>query len=250
LPHDWMFCRLSGAGLPELPKLIRTLRVADDFWFFDPIDSHDPGLGVWFHAPERLGEIRAALQADGTVRITEERITVRPPVYPGTRGIGLADELAAVSSELAITLAALGALRQEDGLAWAVRHLRHLVDLVPQRERRAFLFVCWQHWTVALEPAHRIALGIQAEIEAESVTQEPTGPAAGPWGRYTEATRAIATAPGFTADAPTNFLLFEHAHRTHGRLGLPLAVEALAARIVRAELDATGATAAPALQNA
>ncbi|MET9972135.1 lantibiotic dehydratase C-terminal domain-containing protein [Streptomyces sp. NPDC006356] len=251
-----MFCRLSGAGVSELPGLIRSLRAPDDIWFFDPItDPHHPGLGLWFHAvPERLGRIRAALRADGTVRVAEERTAERLPRHPGARGIDLTDELAAASSELAVGLTAAGTLRPEDGLAWAVRHLQHLVGLVPQRERRAFLFLCWQHWTMALEPAHRIDLGVRAEMEAESVTRETadptTGPATGPWGRYTESTRAIATAPGFSADAPANFLLFEHAHRTHGRLGLPLAVEALAARIVRAELDATGAASAPALQKA
>jgi hypothetical protein len=128
------------------------------------------------------------------------------------------------------------------------------VSLVPQRERRAFLFVCWQQWTAALEPAHRIDLGVRAEIEVDSVPRWGTdGPAAGSWGRYAEATREIATAPGFTTDAPANYLLFEHAHRTHARLGLPPAAEALAARIVRSELDATGAlaeSAAPALLNA
>ena len=242
--------------MSELPELIHSLRTAGDIWFFDPTaDSHRPGLGLWFHAaPERIGEIRRALRTDDTVHLTEERVTERPPSHPGARGIDLADELAVVSSELAIALAADGSPRPVDGPAWAVRHLRHLVDLVPQRERRAFLFVCWQQWTAAMEPAQRIDLGIRAEIEGDSVPRWDTGaPAAGPWGRYTEATRAIATAPGFTADAPGNFLLFEHAHRTHVRLGLPLAVEALAARIVRSELDATGAPAAPAapaLQNA
>ena len=144
LPHEWLFCRLSGAGLSELPELIDPLRATEDIWFFDPTaDSHGPGLELWFHAaPERLGRIRAALRADGTVRIAEERMTERPPAYPGARGVDLADELAAVSSELAVELAAGGEPRPEDGLAWAVRHLRHLVDLVPQRERRAFLFHC------------------------------------------------------------------------------------------------------------
>jgi hypothetical protein len=256
LPREWLYCRLSGTGLSELPELIDPLRAAEDIWFFDPpADSHGPGLDLWFHAaPERLGEILAALRADGAVRITAERMTERPSAYPGARGVDLADELAAVSSELAVGLTAGGEPRPENGLTWAVRHLQHLVDLVPQRERRAFLFHCWQHWTIPLEPAHRIDLGVQAEIEAESVTRDTadpmTGPAAGPWGRYTEATRAIVPATGFTAGVPVNFLLFEHAHRTHGRLGLPLAVEALAARIVRAELDATGAPVAPALQTA
>ncbi|MGC0373846.1 lantibiotic dehydratase C-terminal domain-containing protein [Streptomyces sp. SAI-229] len=250
-PHNWLFCRLSGAEVSELPELIRSLHAPGDIWFFDPVaDPHHPGLGLWFHAvPERLGGIRTALRADGTVRIAEERITERLPRHPGARGIDLADELAAVSSELAVALTAVGALRPENRLAWAVRHLRHLVALVPQRERRAFLFLCWQHWTMALEPAHRIDLGVRAETEAEAMTRETTGPATGPWGRYTDATRAITAAPGFTADTPANFLLFEHAHRTHRRLAVPLAAEALAARIVRAELDATGA-AAPALQKA
>ncbi|MFF7889738.1 lantibiotic dehydratase C-terminal domain-containing protein [Streptomyces sp. NPDC007896] len=242
--------------MSELPELIHPLRAAEDIWFFDPAaDSHGPGLELWFHAaPERLAEIRATLRADGALRIADERMTERPSAYPGGRGVDLADELAALSSELAVALAASGALRPENGLAWAVRHLRHLVDLVPQRERRAFLFLCWQHWTVALEPGHRVDLGVRARLEAESVTRDTagrtTGPAAGPWGRYAGTTRAIALAPGFAADAPANFLLFEHAHRTHGRLGLPLAVEALAARIVRSELDTTGALTAPALENA
>ncbi|MFF1900069.1 hypothetical protein [Streptomyces sp. NPDC058206] len=236
--------------MPELPELIRALRAADDIWFFDPpADSHDSGLELWFHAlPERLGKVRAMLRADHTVHIAEERMIERPPSYPGFRGIDLADELAAVSSELAVALTAGGGLRPEEGPAWAVRHLRHLVDLVPRRDRRAFLFACWQQWTVALEPAHRIALGIQAEVEAESVPRRHTADqAAEPWDRYTEATRAIAAAPGFTTDAPANFLLFEHAHRTHARLGLPPAVEAVAARTVRAELDDTGVLAAPAV---
>ncbi|MFD9237301.1 hypothetical protein ACFWB3_18830 [[Kitasatospora] papulosa] len=256
LPHDWLFCRLPATGLPELPELIRALQAADDVWFFDaPVDARDHGLTLWFHAPaDRLGELRALLRADHGSRVAEDRTTARPPDFPGVRGLALADELAVVSSRLAVAIAADGGLRHEEGPAWAVRHLRHLVDLVPQRDRRAFLFACWQQWTVGLEPAHRVDLGLQAEIEAGSVPRgETAGPATGPWSRYTEATRVIAAAPEFTADAPANYLLLDHAHRTHSRLGLAPAVEALAARTVRAELDATGALAAlatPALQKA
>ncbi|GAA5214956.1 hypothetical protein [Streptomyces thinghirensis] len=246
-PHDWFFCRLPEAGSPELSELIRPFRTADGIWFFDPVtDASGRGVELWFRAaPGEIAAFRAALHTGGGLRVAEERIAERPPVHPGGRGLDIADELAAASSELALSLAAVGAPSPQDGPDWAVRHLRHIVGLVPQRERRAFLFACWQHWTTALKPAHRVDLGLQAEIAAASATPDVTGPAADPWVRYTTATRAVACAPGFTANAPGNYLLFDHAHRTHGRLGLSLAVEALAVRIVRAEYDATGAPVTP-----
>ncbi|QTD95911.1 hypothetical protein [Streptomyces cyanogenus] len=242
--------------MPELPELVRVLRAADGIWFFDPAeDSPGPAFALWCRtAPERREEIRTALRAEGAVRIVEERHGERPVVHRGARGFDLSDELAAVSSELAVALTAEGGPADQEALVWAVRHLQHVVGLVPQRDRRAFLFACWQQWSAGLAPEDRVSLGLQAEIEAESVTgQAAAGPRRGPavsWTRYTERTRAIAADPAFTAQAPGNYLLFRHAHRTHARMGLPLAVEALAARIVRAELDATGAPAAPSLQNA
>lgn len=254
MTRDWLFCHLSGAGPRDLPGLLGNVPElrspgSGTLWFFDRTRTGSGlhGLDLWFHsAPGTLREI-GRLLGSGAVPHTAAAVVEyrdRPVNHPGARGFDLADELASVSSRLAVGLAD-GAAPPEDGLDLAVLHLRHLVGLVAERDRPAFLFLCWQHWTAALEPAHRVDLGLRAELAAgpgphAAIGREPDASAA--WQEYVRATRGLT---GALADATeANFLLFDHARRTHVRLAIPVPVAALAARIVRAGLSGS-ATAGP-----
>ncbi|MGQ4733131.1 MULTISPECIES: hypothetical protein [Streptomyces] len=247
MTRDWLFCHLSGAGPRDLCGLLRSvpeLRSPDTgtLWFFDRsrTGSGAHGLDLWFHsAPGTLREI-GRLLGSGAVLPTAVAVVEyrdRPMNHPGTRGFDLADQLADVSSRLAVGLAE-GAPPSGDPLDLAVLHLRHLVGLVAERDRSAFLFHCWQHWTAALEPAHRVDLGLRAELAAgpgphATIGPGPDAPAA--WQEYVRATQGLTSALAGAAEA--NFLLFDHARRTHVRLAIPVSVAALAARVVRAELS-------------
>ena len=123
--------------------------------------------------------------------------------------------------------------------------MRIIAWLVPEAGRLPFLFQCWHHWAAALSAQARIKCGEDAPLWAGSVAPEQawTGLERA-WNSYQQAVRRIVGETRAGAAVPVNYLLFDHAHRTHARLGIRPAAEALAARVVRAE-HAAGAAPAP-----
>ncbi|MEW1780404.1 hypothetical protein [Streptomyces sp. NPDC086777] len=166
---------------------------------------------------------------------------------PEASGIEFDDEIAMASSELALAVAREPAFDHHTQLVLAVWQLRHVIALLGEPARRGFLFRIWQHRTAALTPAQRTALCAGSAEAARSVAAglPPMGPdTERGWEGYLRSLRR--TAQGWQAgDAPVNYLLFEHTHLTLRRLRVPSAVEALAARTLRASLTPSGADRAP-----
>lgn len=248
--HDWLYCRLpdqtwAGQGPPPSPRLPAGVREAlalarsdpDARWFFQPLrDGSGPGTELWLTAGRPFTRtVQAALLTEAAR--TGSRLLHRPE----RRAPECTDELSARSSELALAVATAGGLPARDRFALAVRHLRHAAALVPDADRSAFLFLCWQHWAGRIDAGRRLLLGRQAaapdaDLLPDALDDNPlTGldPAlAGPWERYLDALDALA-GHAATGGLPGNYLLFEQIHLTHLRLGVPPEAEALAALAIR-----------------
>ncbi|WP_175408299.1 lantibiotic dehydratase C-terminal domain-containing protein [Streptomyces sp. TRM64462] len=247
MTRNWLFCRLPGqawadqdtAVAPRLPaavvKALEAIRTDSSGtpWFFRPSVPGGGGTELWVGADdERLTrDVVAALlaEADRTGSRMFHRYERRAPAC--------CDDLAQASSELALAFAAAGGLSVPDRLALAVLHLSHVASLVPEADRSAFLFLCWQHWAGRIAPDRRLDLGRQAaergtELLIAASEAAMDGPTAEAWQRYLRALAAVgerAAGEGL----PGNYVLFEQVHLTHQRLGVPHEAEALAALTVR-----------------
>jgi hypothetical protein len=212
---------------PELAGLIGKVRAADPgcCWFFEPAaPSGTEGIGIWV---ESVPEV---------MRLAGFRPGTRQICYPGLSGRDVRDELSAASSDFALRLLTAGTCAQRTPTALAVAHMRIIAWLVPEAGRLPFLFQCWHHWAAALSPQARIECGEDARLWVGSVAPERAWTGLEPaWNSYQQAVRRIIGETRTGAAAPVNYLLFDHAHRTHARLGIRPAAEALAARVVRAE---------------
>ncbi|MDJ0346729.1 hypothetical protein QMK19_37505 [Streptomyces sp. H10-C2] len=256
-------------GVPStLPELVRGFRRADadSRWFFHRIDQPAaPGLALWFGGGTRvLREIEERIQGECAAPgrpIEFEHFPQMVTQHPHACDIEFTDDLATASSDLALELMQGSGYTPDEQLALAILHLRHLVALVPERERRAFLFQCWQNWTEGLTPDQRTELSGQAELEESAALLAVLAPpmrnaVADRWYRYLVTLHRVTTGQWANEGAPVNYHLFDHAHLTHGRLGIPAVTEALAARLVRASLSPSGrdhlplAVPAAALQTA
>ncbi|TWP46941.1 hypothetical protein FKR81_33325 [Lentzea tibetensis] len=139
------------------------------------------------------------------------------------------EQLAHASSDLAVDIGAMN-----DWLPFAYFHLCELVELVHPADRGQFLFLCWQRWTAAFLPEHRVKLLGAADAWVPPATDQRhlTGAAGESWTAYLHAVRRAC------ADSVhPHYLLYEHLHSTHARLGIDLASQALAARSTRTWLD-------------
>ena len=269
MTRKWLSCRLSGPewadpgsgqgpGLPALVSdLVSDLRQADagGSWLFRRLRTGgDPELGIWFHAtPGTLRELAECARAESAPRAARLTAEVSDEHHAAGRDsfrTEAADALSIASSEFALDIIREGGFTPERQLSLAVLHLRRLVGLVPAGDRLAFLFLCWQHWTADLSAEERIGLGIQVSLGADAALEAAgefrmSEAADRSWQTYHRAVHALAAEQAEDDSAPINYLLFEHAHLTHSRLGIPAAVEALAARLVRAELAEARTTPLP-----
>ncbi|WP_030748247.1 hypothetical protein [Streptomyces sp. NRRL S-31] len=260
MTRNWLFCTLAGqawadqeaALAPRLPDgvlgalaAIRTER--GGHWFFQPLQDGTPGTELWVGADDAHGALSALLtEAD--------RAGVRLLHRPEPRRAAATDELATRSSELALALAGSGGLTQEDRLALAVLHLRHAAGFLPDPERSAFLFLCWQYWAASLDAEQRLAVGRRAAdragelIDASDLLAMDARVAAA-WQDYLSELGSLVAGDG-AAEHPGKYLLFEHLRLTHLRLGVPARAEALAALAVRGAPEAAVVPGDTVLQSA
>jgi hypothetical protein len=212
--------------------IVRRLRAADpdSVWFFQRLDGlNGDQLGLWCHTTAKARRTVETAARAHTVR-RDWPLTMDPDDsfagrHADIRAVPAAAGLACAGSELALRLRGAG------DLSSAVRHLRHVVALVPDADRRSFLFLCWQEWTQAMTSPQRLTLTAAAAtmtgpVEAAAADE--------PWHRYRDALQ-VAVSAHDSAAAPMNFLLFQHALLTHNRLGVPSDAAALAALLVRAD---------------
>lgn len=263
MTQRWMYSCLSGCGTapglsaanllpPVLPGLVGQLRAADPdcCWFFERIGrSASTGIGLWvdalpdvlYHAADQIGKESECRKGRFTVGFRNRRVS-----YPYPSGRDICDELSAVSSDFAMRLLTSMAVGPGEGLALpdaqfalAVAHLRYIAALVPDTDKLPFLFQCWYRWSSVLSPSARVECGLNAELRAGSVPLAPAGIGGDYiWLNYLRNLSQVIVRAAECAEVPVNYLLFDHAHRTHRRLGIPPATEALAVRVVRAELAA------------
>jgi hypothetical protein len=237
--RQWTVLHIFGsAHIPPwqaVAKAVGRLRTADAdaLWAFDrPPGRHGPHVRVsWYTMPDLAaaltGDLRTTAGDHGWDVITGTHDTQRSK-YLDADMAAAATRLADVSSDLALKVAC--ARPPVDETALAVAHLARLTDLVDESARAAFLFHCWEHWSQELSPAHRREIAVRAATQTlddatvNELTRSPE------WERYLAAVKAVAIG---------RYLLFDHAHLTHQRLGISPAAEAFAARVVRIGLTAS-----------
>jgi len=243
----------DGITRPRPPEklldLVRDLRAVEpeSRWFLHWAESAErPAIDLWAGVPADLSQEFTAHLANllGPIGVPPEN-TPTAGEFPS---IEFDDDVAMASSELALAVARESALDYRTQLVLAVWHLRHVVALVEESGRRAFLFRCWQHHTSRLTPAQRTELGARGAESGADVLREGL-PAMSPdtergWDGYLRTLRRN-TQAWAAEGAPVNYLLFEHAHLTLRRLRVPPSVEALAARTVRLTLTSSGADPHP-----
>jgi len=239
---QWLFCRLYAPGgatsivPPAVARTARYVAAADPegCFLFDRAD--DPAgfsVEVWADAtPRVLAEAADRLRAEPLPPGWSSSFThgvARPVRNPHESERDVADELAAVSSELALAVLAHGAPADDLGLALA--HLRGVAGLVPPADRGTLLFHCWQHFSAALTPDVRVGLAFEASLHAGRGADAPDEI----FRRYLDRTQEVVAAQRPGCDLPGHYLLFSQVTRTQDRLGVAPACSAVAALTVRHE---------------
>lgn len=268
MAREWSCLRLSARQ--QADDDARLERVAEGMRYIAHIVStHEPGVhwsfcqlgdgsfALWLNAAREdldhvAAEARKAAVAAGCVaeHYDDAELSRR---YSSCHTSEPARKLSAVSSEFALTALTDGGLPESRWLPLAVAHMRQVSGLIPDTDRGGFLFSCWTDWTYGTTPEQRVAL---AEwVAALSTTPEWSAEMGwsaelrAAWRRYLDTLRVTAIDPD-AAGSPINYLLFEHAHLLHNRLGISRGSEALAARIVRSSVlsghDAAGTNVAGA----
>ncbi len=238
-----------------VPALVSHLRSADaeGHWHFRREGGTlDAEVEVCFHAtPSVIDELEHQLrlqirQHDWPMHLPGPRHSSAAPGSSGaaSQAPSVADRLSACSSDFALNVLANGGLAAAERLCAAAANLRFVTEIMPgaakPAERAAFLFLGWQQWSRELSPAKRLALGGQACEVAPAILSQAAETIAdsrwnGLWQDYFAAVESI-LASGQSPGLPVRYVLFEHAHLTHNRLGIPAATEALAARALREAL--------------
>ncbi|KAA5835100.1 hypothetical protein F1721_09895 [Saccharopolyspora hirsuta] len=232
--------------VPALHGLVTRIRAADarSRWFFERHDRIEPVLALWSRT---TGDARA--EAAREVAAEHQRIRIHPGDFDADPAAlsGTALGLAEAASELALQVLRDGGLPATRQVPFAALHLHRLIGHVAAPKRAAFLFQCWQSWSAALEPDQRVALLQQADRHLDDVLAAvPAEEAGSAWSQYLKSVDALVAATTASESPPLNYLLFDHARRTHLRLGVPEPVQALAARTLRTALRAGLDDRAPA----
>ncbi|MET8852030.1 hypothetical protein [Amycolatopsis sp. NPDC004625] len=217
-------------------------------WFFDRLDD---GFLLWIRTDawnrhELLRRFRSAAANRG-LRVMQRGAVPPTARFTDPRDRRHAEELALVSSELALDLCRAGEPAAGSGLPAAVLHVWSLLGGVDDRSRAFFLFSLWEHWTRRMRPHQRVALaaraadpmpaGIAALLDGNRV------PAA--WHHQLRVVARVARDGGPT---PVNYLLYEHAKTGAARLGLAPDSLALATATLRGAVLAGAVTAHPAVR--
>lgn len=229
----------------DVPAVLRSvagdLRTADPEgrWHFERSNG-DAGdrVDIRVHTTPSVGDLlgyRLRREAGRHGWTVASPSPLRP--FPHSPTGPVAADLAAASSEFAAGLLSL-ALDTRDHLPVAALHLRLVTGILPPEAGGAVLFHGWHLWSRALSPGHRRALVDQADQAGQladlrsPADWRPDGIAI--WDGYRETlVEVLDRHADATADIRP-YLLFDHAHRTHNRLGIPTATQAVAARAVRA----------------
>lgn len=254
MAQDWLLLRLYGApGTPPvlpavMPRLAQRLRSADPDAFFFFVRAGGPGgpsIELWLDTePEVYREVTERLHAElsGGWRLSAERDITRPVRHPHESERDVQDELAAVSSEFALTQLMHGEPEPDEAFRLGVAHLRGVTTLLPESDRRDFLFLCWQHWSAGLTPSSRVELSAAAGLRAATVPQEQSVAQQ----LYLYGTRQAIDRQRPGTVLPERYLIFSQAGATHDRLGIPPTWSAAAALTVRNELAGRSQQQAPA----
>jgi hypothetical protein len=188
-------------------------------------------IELWFHATsDAAGEVTQLLRvqaAAARLPLTIESSQLRPVLHPHQSGRDVLDELAAVSTELALTLAPVTGAAQQ--LEAAATHLRVAAEWIELVHQQSFLFLCWQSWAAELTPRQRVKL-----IEAAEVG-EPGDLVDKAWRRYAERSEQVVQGQRPGRRLPLAYLMFGQVKQTHDRLGIPAEIAAAAALGVRRE---------------
>jgi hypothetical protein len=235
----WLYCRIhqltgASAAVPEFVGTaiaqVRTID-ADSCSFFSRAPD---AIELWLHTtPAAAGQVTELLRAraaEAGLPLTVESSRQRPVPHPHQTGRDVLDELAAVSTELALTFAPV--IAADRRLEVAVTHLRVAAEWIEPVHRQSFLFLCWQNWAATLSPRHRGMLIETTDVTAPACLADRADRA---WRRYAERTEQVVQGqrPGW--ELPLAYLMFGHVKHTHDRLGIPPEVAALAALGVRRE---------------
>jgi hypothetical protein len=231
--RQWTVLRVVGSERTPpwhaVAALVARLRAADSgaLWSFQRDRSC---IAVsWCASPE----LSALLTDELTVAVGELGWSVVGDTYEGPTAkygsAGLLDTatvLADISSDLALACAQR-CLSDETVLA--VAHLSRLIELVDESARAGLLFQCWEHWSRELEPRRRREVADLAVSRAPGIVRD----ACSAFGRSVDWDGYLSAVADAVAGQAGPYLLFDHAHLTHQRLGIGVAAEAFAARVVR-----------------
>lgn len=262
MTRNWLFVRLLEHPVPDrvperalfpslVSELVDRVRSVDSeaLWYFEPLEGRlGPHIGLWlFSRPEILQDIRRDLDRAAGERgrpVAWDRYEPPMSKYLDHATVDLAARLATASSELALGLlrdsAVAGRAGAVPGIGVAFLHLALLTELLAVDDRVPFLFQCWQHWVNELPARLRAEVTRLRRSAVEAATRQVFGlPGtgagdAGHWERYTRTVGSLVAE--HASVAPVGYLLFDHAHLTHRRLGVEVADEALAAHALRTAL--------------
>lgn len=207
---------------PVVSEIVVRLRSADPEaqWSFERTGG---GLALWLRSTDEV-------LARATRRLPwAAEVAPYPPAaaHVTDQDVDCVIALSQLSSDFAMSLLRAGELPDQTRRDVAVQHVAAVAGLLSVERKSPFLFHCWQHWSRNLTPFERVDLYATArETPPAGATFEDCPPE---WSEYLATIREIL---GSRLDTAT-YLLFDHAHRTHHRLGIDERAEALAALVVR-----------------
>ncbi|PJE98189.1 hypothetical protein CUT44_08555 [Streptomyces carminius] len=230
-----------------LPRLARYVRSADSAaccFFSREDDATGPSVELWLDSTPEVRRAAADLlrsEPESPWRPVVEQDVPRPVHHPHESGRDVRDELAAVSTEFALSVPPGGEPGPKKAFDLGTSHLRGIVELLPEAARPGFLFQCWQSWSAGLSPWEREKLAAETDMRRAAVPHAPSKARL----RYLDRTRRAIRHQRPGNGLPEPYLIFHQAGATHGRLGVPPAQGAAAALALRSELAERTASPVP-----